>query len=252
MVTVAGLLLPAGAWACGCSRGEGARSRLRHHRICTVRCRLRPSCNRAGTTSNGAGATPAGRLRGVGAPRRAADARAGAGLPRGPGRADGDRPTAGRAHGLHRRRRRDLDGLRGRLRRPPLPGAGSMALRPVPPARPARACRPVPSAAAGPAAAANRPPRGRGRRRPEPRPTVPARHRRRLRHHGGGGGVQARRRRDVRRGASSGNIKTFPDALWWAITIVTTVGYGDRYPTTGTGRLVGGALMLVGIALLGV
>jgi voltage-gated potassium channel len=57
---------------------------------------------------------------------------------------------------------------------------------------------------------------------------------------------------DVERRAPSGNIKTFPDALWWAITTVTTVGYGDRYPTTGTGRLVGGALMLVGIALLGV
>ena len=51
---------------------------------------------------------------------------------------------------------------------------------------------------------------------------------------------------DVERRAPSGNIKTFPDALWWAITT------GDRYPTTGTGRLVGGALMLVGIALLGV
>src|SRR5664280_1809284 len=50
-----------------------------------------------------------------------------------------DLPPTG-AHGLHRRRRRDLGGLRGRLRRPPLPGAGSMALRPVPPARPARAC----------------------------------------------------------------------------------------------------------------
>ena len=57
---------------------------------------------------------------------------------------------------------------------------------------------------------------------------------------------------DVERRAPAGNIKSFPDALWWAVTTVTTVGYGDRYPTTGAGRLVGGALMLVGIALLGV
>src|SRR5450759_2995060 len=57
---------------------------------------------------------------------------------------------------------------------------------------------------------------------------------------------------DVERRAHAGNIKTIPDALWWAITTVTTVGYGDRYPTTGTGRLVAGALVLVGIALLGV
>ena len=33
---------------------------------------------------------------------------------------------------------------------------------------------------------------------------------------------------------------------------ITTVGYGDRYPVTGEGRIVGGALMLGGIALLGV
>src|SRR5664280_26865 len=57
---------------------------------------------------------------------------------------------------------------------------------------------------------------------------------------------------DVERRAPAGDIKSFPDALWWAVTTVTTVGYGDRYPTTGAGRLVGGALMLVGIALLGV
>lgn len=49
---------------------------------------------------------------------------------------------------------------------------------------------------------------------------------------------------DVERRAPAGNIKSFPDALRWAVTTVTTVGYGDRYATTGAGRLVGGALML--------
>ncbi len=48
------------------------------------------------------------------------------------------------------------------------------------------------------------------------------------------------------------NITNLPDALWWASTTVTTVGYGDRYPTTGLGRHVAVALMVVGIALLGV
>lgn len=49
-----------------------------------------------------------------------------------------------------------------------------------------------------------------------------------------------------------GNIVSFGDALWWAVTTMTTVGYGDRYPVTGQGRLVAVALMLSGIALLGV
>jgi voltage-gated potassium channel len=47
------------------------------------------------------------------------------------------------------------------------------------------------------------------------------------------------------------NIQTFGDALWWAMTTVTTVGYGDRYPVTPEGRLVATFLMVVGIALLG-
>jgi voltage-gated potassium channel len=51
---------------------------------------------------------------------------------------------------------------------------------------------------------------------------------------------------------SSRRTKTFPDALWWAATTVTTVGYGDRYPVTAVGRLVATGLMVVGIALLGV
>jgi voltage-gated potassium channel len=57
---------------------------------------------------------------------------------------------------------------------------------------------------------------------------------------------------DAERDAQNGNIKGFPDGLWWAISTVTTVGYGDRYPTTGAGRLVAGGLMIVGIALIGV
>ncbi|APU12814.1 MULTISPECIES: potassium channel family protein [Actinoalloteichus] len=48
------------------------------------------------------------------------------------------------------------------------------------------------------------------------------------------------------------NIHTVADALWWAITTVTTVGYGDVYPVSDVGQLVAAALMLVGISLLGV
>jgi voltage-gated potassium channel len=48
------------------------------------------------------------------------------------------------------------------------------------------------------------------------------------------------------------NITSFGDAVWWASATMTTVGYGDKYPTTSSGRAVGFALMLAGIALLGV
>ena len=47
-------------------------------------------------------------------------------------------------------------------------------------------------------------------------------------------------------------IRTFGDGLWWAITTITTVGYGDTYPVTSAGRGVGIALMVLGIALFGV
>ena len=41
------------------------------------------------------------------------------------------------------------------------------------------------------------------------------------------------------------------DALWWAVTTVTTVGYGDVYPVTTAGRFVGVVTMFVGIAVAG-
>ncbi|MGP0029287.1 MAG: potassium channel family protein [Acidimicrobiales bacterium] len=52
--------------------------------------------------------------------------------------------------------------------------------------------------------------------------------------------------------AKGSNIHSYPDALWWAIVTVTTVGYGDRYPVTEGGRAVAVVLMLVGIGLIGV
>jgi voltage-gated potassium channel len=54
------------------------------------------------------------------------------------------------------------------------------------------------------------------------------------------------------RGHAGATIKTLGDALWWAVTTVTTVGYGDLAPVTATGRWVAVALMIAGISLLGV
>lgn len=48
------------------------------------------------------------------------------------------------------------------------------------------------------------------------------------------------------------NIHNYPDALWWSIVTVTTVGYGDRFPVSGGGRAVASVLMMVGIGLIGV
>jgi len=49
-----------------------------------------------------------------------------------------------------------------------------------------------------------------------------------------------------------GSIDSFGDALWWAVTTITTVGYGDTVPVTPAGRGVAAFLMLSGIALFGV
>lgn len=57
---------------------------------------------------------------------------------------------------------------------------------------------------------------------------------------------------DVEQSALDAKIVTFGDALWWAMTTITTVGYGDMYPVTPIGRMVAAALMMSGIAVLGV
>jgi voltage-gated potassium channel len=54
----------------------------------------------------------------------------------------------------------------------------------------------------------------------------------------------------VEHDAPDGKIRSASDVLWWAMTTVTTVGYGDMYPVTTTGRIAGAILMVSGIGYL--
>lgn len=56
---------------------------------------------------------------------------------------------------------------------------------------------------------------------------------------------------DAEQGAAGANITNVGDAVWWACTTVTTVGYGDHFPVTLEGRAVAVVLMIVGIGLVG-
>ncbi len=47
-------------------------------------------------------------------------------------------------------------------------------------------------------------------------------------------------------------VHSFFDALWWAGATITTVGYGDIFPTTAVGRLIAGVTMVVGITTFGI
>lgn len=53
------------------------------------------------------------------------------------------------------------------------------------------------------------------------------------------------------RSAPNANIITASDAMWWVYVTITTVGYGDHYPVTNAGRLVGVMVMTTGVGLFG-
>ena len=57
---------------------------------------------------------------------------------------------------------------------------------------------------------------------------------------------------DKERYQSGATINSFGKAIWWSITTVITVGYGDVYPVTNTGRVIAVLLMIGGISLVGV
>jgi voltage-gated potassium channel len=55
----------------------------------------------------------------------------------------------------------------------------------------------------------------------------------------------------VERDAPGRTFGSWADALWWAVTTLTTVGYGDHVPVTPAGRVVGATIMIIGVAVLG-
>ena len=54
---------------------------------------------------------------------------------------------------------------------------------------------------------------------------------------------------EAERYAEGSNIKTFGEAFWWSLVSVTTVGYGDHFPVTDSGRATATFLMFIGIGL---
>jgi voltage-gated potassium channel len=57
---------------------------------------------------------------------------------------------------------------------------------------------------------------------------------------------------DAESGIAGANIETPSDALWWGYVTITTVGYGDKYPVTLPGRIIGIFLLTAGVALFSV
>lgn len=54
----------------------------------------------------------------------------------------------------------------------------------------------------------------------------------------------------VERNAQPEVFSSVPAALWWGVVTLTTVGYGDIYPITVTGRILAGAMALLGIGFI--
>lgn len=56
---------------------------------------------------------------------------------------------------------------------------------------------------------------------------------------------------NIEQNAPGANIKTASDALWYTIVTISTVGYGDQYPVTNPGRMVGTLIIVIGVGIFG-
>lgn len=56
----------------------------------------------------------------------------------------------------------------------------------------------------------------------------------------------------IERSSPDANILSGSDAIWWVYVTITTVGYGDRFPVTNGGRIIGMLVMMAGVGLFGI
>ncbi|GGI70911.1 ion transporter [Shewanella gelidii] len=56
----------------------------------------------------------------------------------------------------------------------------------------------------------------------------------------------------VESGAEGANIQTAENAIWWSIVTISTVGYGDFYPVTSAGHIIGSIVIVCGVSFFGV
>jgi voltage-gated potassium channel len=55
----------------------------------------------------------------------------------------------------------------------------------------------------------------------------------------------------IERDVDGANILTAGDALWYVVETMSTVGYGDQYPVSPAGRVLGAAIIVVGVGIFG-
>lgn len=55
----------------------------------------------------------------------------------------------------------------------------------------------------------------------------------------------------IERYGADANIKTASDAMWFMIVTMSTVGYGDRFPVTNPGRVLGAVIIVIGVGIFG-
>lgn len=55
----------------------------------------------------------------------------------------------------------------------------------------------------------------------------------------------------IERGHPRANINSYFDSIWWTVTTITTVGYGDLVPVTNAGRVLGMILQIFGVLIYG-